>query len=155
MATEIEHKFLLVSDAWRETVERAERMTQGYLLAQPKSSVRLRVVGDQAKLNIKGATVGTSRSEYEYDVPVSDAEEMLANLAEGPLIDKTRHYVPYGQHLWEIDEFHGDNQGLVVAEIELNAVDEAFEKPKWVGEDVSHDVRYYNTMLAKNPYKNW
>lgn len=155
MATEIEHKFLLVSDAWREQVERSERMTQGYLLAQAKSSVRLRIVGDQAKLNIKSATVGTARSEYEYSVPLADAQEMLENLAEGPLIDKTRHYVQHGNHLWEIDEFYGDNRGLIVAEVELNAVDEQFEKPDWLGEDVSLDVRYYNSMLTKNPYKNW
>jgi adenylate cyclase len=155
MATEIEHKFLLVNDNWRAEVERSERMTQGYLLAQAKSSVRLRIVGDHAKLNIKSATVGTSRSEYEYNVPLADAEEMLANLAEGPLIDKTRHYVRHGQHLWEIDEFYGDNQGLVVAEVELGAVGEQFDKPEWAGDDVSHDVRYYNSMLTKNPYKNW
>ena len=88
-------------------------------------------------------------------MPVEDAREMLTNLAEGPLIDKTRHYVRHGNHLWEIDEFHGDNDGLIVAEVELSEVGEVFEKPVWVGKDVSHDVRYYNSMLSKKPYKNW
>lgn len=155
MATEIEHKFLLLNDQWRSQVERSERMTQGYLLAQARSSVRLRIAGEVAHLNIKSATVGTARSEYEYPVPVEDAREMLTNLAEGPLIDKTRHYVRHGNHLWEIDEFHGDNDGLIVAEVELSEVGEVFEKPVWVGEDVSDDVRYYNSMLSKNSYKNW
>lgn len=155
MATEIERKFLLTSEEWRDQVERSERMTQGYLLAQAKSSVRLRIAGNSAWLNIKSATVGVSRSEYEYPVPVSDAEEMLANLAEGPLIDKTRHYVRYAKHLWEVDEFHGDNAGLIVAEVELASVGEQFDKPAWVGEDVSGDVRYYNSMLTKKPYKDW
>ena len=155
MAIEIEHKFLLLNEDWREQAERSERMTQGYLVAQAKSSVRLRIAGAMAWINIKSATVGTSRSEYEYPVPVSDAEEMLANLAEGPLIDKTRHYVRHGEHLWEIDEFYGDNAGLIVAEIELSAEGEQFDKPTWAGEDVSHDVRYYNSMLTKKPYKSW
>jgi adenylate cyclase len=155
VAIEIEHKFLLLNEEWREQVERSERMTQGYLVAQAKSSVRLRIAGAMAWINIKSATVGISRSEYEYPVPVSDAEEMLANLSEGPLIDKTRHHVRHGEHLWEIDEFYGDNAGLIVAEIELSDEGEQFDKPTWAGEDVSHDVRYYNSMLTKKPYKSW
>jgi len=155
MPQEIEHKFLLKNDLWRAQVQRSARMTQGYLQSSPASSIRVRIMGEHAFLNIKSATLGIERQEYEYAVPLADAEELLATLCEKPLIDKTRHYVEHAGHVWEIDEFYGDNAGLMVAEIELNAVDEAFELPEWVGENVSHEPKYYNSCLVKNPYSQW
>lgn len=165
MAVEIERKLLIKNDSWRKEVVRSERITQGYLnqydpkLSGPQSSVRVRIGGTvdapKAWLNIKSATLGIERQEYEYDIPVADAEEMLATLCKRPQIDKTRHYLPAGPHVWEIDEFHGDNAGLVVAEIELDHADEAFERPGWAGEEVSGDPRYYNSELIKRPYSEW
>lgn len=162
MATEIERKLLIKNDAWRSQVSRSERITQGYLnqydpnVEGPQSSVRVRIGGSldnpKAWLNIKSATLGIERQEYEYEIPVADAEEMLATLCKRPQIDKTRHYVTVAEHLWEIDEFHGDNAGLIVAEIELGRADESFQMPDWAGEDVSGDPRYYNSELIKNPY---
>ncbi|MDD9893390.1 MAG: CYTH domain-containing protein [Gammaproteobacteria bacterium] len=162
MATEIERKLLIKNDAWRSQVLRSERITQGYLnqydpnVEGPQSSVRVRIGGSldtpKAWLNIKSATLGIERQEYEYEIPVADAEEMLATLCKRPQIDKTRHYVTVAEHLWEIDEFHGDNDGLIVAEIELGSADESFQMPDWAGEDVSGDPRYYNSELIKNPY---
>ena len=165
MPTEIERKLLIKNDLWRSQVQRSERITQGYLnqydpnIEGPQSSVRVRIGGTldapKAWLNIKSATLGIERQEYEYEIPVADAEEMLATLCKRPQIDKTRHYIPADQHVWEVDEFHGDNQGLIVAEIELNSADEAFELPDWAGEDVSGDPRYYNSELIKHPYSAW
>lgn len=155
MATEIERKFLLTSDVWRQQVSDTQRIRQGYLAGTDKSSIRARVKGDQGELNIKGMTLGIERLEFEYAIPVAEAEEMLDQLAIGPLIEKNRHLVRFGDHLWEIDEFFGDNAGLIVAEVELSTPDEVFEKPGWVGDEVSQDKRYYNVMLAKHPYKDW
>lgn len=155
MAREIERKFLLASDAWRNRIERSERMVQGYLNDQGPVSVRVRVVGDRAWLNIKSRTLGISRDEFEYEIPLADAERMLDHLTTGPLIDKTRHLVTHGDHRWEIDEFHGENEGLVVAEVELEHVDQPFARPAWLGEEVSQDARYYNVSLVKNPYSRW
>jgi adenylate cyclase len=165
MAVEIERKLLIKNDSWRDSVARSERITQGYLnqydpaIEGPQSSVRVRIGGEigqpKAWLNIKSATLGIERQEYEYEIPVTDAEAMLATLCKRPQIDKTRHYVTVGQHLWEIDEFHGDNQGLIVAEVELDSADESFEMPNWAGEDVSADPRYYNSELIKHPYTAW
>ncbi len=155
MATEIEHKFLLRDDRWRQQVERSTQIRQGYLMSDARCSVRLRTADDKGYLNIKSGTLGIQRSEYEYPVPLSEAEEMLNTLCEKPLLEKTRHFVPIGKHLWEIDEFFGDNVGLIVAEIELSHPGEPFECPDWVGEEVSHDIRYYNSQLVKYPYKAW
>lgn len=155
MPQEIEHKFLLKKDLWRGQVQRSARMTQGYLQSSPASSIRVRIVGEQAFLNIKSATLGIARQEYEYPIPLAEAEEILATLCDKSFIDKTRHYVEYAGHTWEIDEFHGDNAGLLVAEIELGAVDEVFERPEWVGDDVSHESKYYNSCLVKNPFSQW
>jgi adenylate cyclase len=155
MATEIERKFLLRDDAWRAHADGGTRMRQGYLLGSEKASVRVRVSGDRAHLNIKSATLGVQRREYEYEIPLADAGEILDTLCEGPLIEKTRYHVRHENHTWEIDVFAGDNQGLVVAEIELGAVDEHFARPSWLGEEVSHDPRYYNVCLVKHPYKDW
>jgi adenylate cyclase len=155
MAIEIEHKFLLANDAWRSLVQKSVKYRQGYLSSQPTSSIRIRIADNQAWLNIKSATVGTQRLEFEYEIPLTDAEEIIAVLCGKPLIEKTRHFVPYEGNLWEIDEFKGDNQGLIVAEIELSEANKIFNKPKWLGEEVTHDLRYYNNNLAVNPYKNW
>ncbi|MFP4251020.1 MAG: CYTH domain-containing protein [Guyparkeria sp.] len=155
MAKEIERKFLLASDAWRHQIERSERMVQGYLNDQGPVSVRARIAGSRAWLNIKSRTLGISRDEFEYEIPLTDAERMLDHLTTGPVIDKTRHFVTYGEHLWEIDEFHGENDGLVVAEVELESVDQPFHRPDWLGDEVSDDARYYNVSLVKNPYSQW
>lgn len=155
MGKEIERKFLLRSDAWRDEVSYSIRMVQGYLARGERSAVRVRIKGDVAELNIKHALDGIHRLEYEYEIPLSDAREMLDLVALRPLIDKTRHHVERGGHLWEIDEFYGENAGLIVAEIELEHADEAFERPVWIGEEVSQDVRYYNSNLSKLPYNRW
>ena len=161
MGIEIERKFLVVGDAWRSQASRRQRMAQGYLndaaslqAGAQKASVRVRIAGEQAALNLKSREVGASRQEFEYAIPVADAESLLA-LCVGGVIDKTRHDVQRGAHLWEIDEFHGDNAGLVVAEIELSHVDEAFEKPSWLGAEVTGHTRYYNLALSARPYAQW
>jgi adenylate cyclase len=155
MGTEIERKFLVTSHDWRREAQRRVRFRQGYLANNERCSIRVRVAGDEARLNIKGATLAVRRQEYEYAVPLEEANEMLDTLAEKPIIEKTRHYVDHADHLWEVDEFEGDNAGLVVAEIELRETDEAFEKPDWVGKEVSDDPRYYNVNLVAHPYKDW
>lgn len=155
MATEIERKFLVVNDSWREAVFKSVRYRQGYLAGDKACSVRVRISDKDAHLNIKSATLGISRLEYDYPIPVEDADEMLDRLCTSPVVEKTRHYVRRGGHVWEIDVFEGENKGLIVAEIELNSEDEAFERPSWVGEDVSHDTRYYNVALAETPYSQW
>jgi adenylate cyclase len=152
---EIERKFLLRSDDWRQHVRASMRLRQGYLNYEKRCSVRVRIAGEQAWLNLKGTTVGAQRLEFEYAIPLTDADRMLASLTCKPLIEKTRHLVDVGRHTFEIDEFAGDNQGLIVAEIELNDPDEPFEKPDWLGAEVTEDPRYYNTCLAAHPYKNW
>jgi adenylate cyclase len=155
MALEIEHKFLLANDDWRKNVSHSVVYRQGYLSSQPTSSIRVRVSNNQAWLNIKSAVIGTQRHEYEYEIPLSDAQEILNNLCVKPLIEKTRYFVMHENHQWEIDEFEGENAGLIVAEIELDATDETFAKPEWLGAEVTQDLRYYNNNLAQNPYSLW
>lgn len=155
MATEIERKFLVINNNWRTQVQRSESFRQGYLSNNPTASVRVRIENDQANLNIKGMTIGVSRPEYEYSIPLADAHELLNTLCQQPLIEKTRHYVEYAGKVWEIDEFHGDNQGLIVAEVELLSADEAISLPDWAGKDVSHEKRYYNVLLTQYPYRQW
>jgi adenylate cyclase len=154
MPREIERKFLLKNETWRALAERSQRMTQGYIAGSDRVSVRVRIAGDDAALNIKSGGFVASRLEYGYSVPVADARELLA-LAVGPLIDKTRHYVPYGGMTWEVDEFHGDNAGLIVAEVELVREDQEFARPAWAGAEVTHLPRYYNSLLVKHPYCQW
>jgi adenylate cyclase len=154
MGTEIERKFLVEADDWRQG-SRGRRVRQGYLSADPGRSVRIRMVGDSAWLTIKGGTTGYSRVEFEYPIPTQDALHLLDELCIRPVIDKTRHEVNYGGHRWEIDEFHGANEGLVIAEIELAAEDEHFERPPWLGAEVSDDPRYYNVNLARQPFNRW
>ena len=155
MAIEIERKFLLRDDGWRAAADAGTRMRQGYLASDPAASVRVRLAGDRAWLNIKSASTPVRRLEYEYPIPLADAEQMLERLCAGHRVDKTRYQVRHAGHLWEIDVFEGDNAGLVVAEIELGHEDEAFERPPWLGEEVSHDPRYYNMNLATHPFSRW
>ncbi len=156
MGLEIERKFLLKSEDWRSEAGVGVPIVQGYLgAAETKCSVRVRLTGKQATLNIKSATLGISRLEFEYPVPPADAHQLLEQLCLKPLIEKTRYDLAYGQHHWQIDVFKGANQGLQVAEIELKHIDEAFERPPWLGAEVSEDPRYYNVCLRSHPYANW
>ena len=152
MATEIERKFLVQGDAWRSG--EAQRLSQGYLNRDPQRTVRIRLAGERAFLTVKGATAGASRAEFEYAVPLADAEQMLA-LCDGPLVEKTRYTWVHAGMTWEVDEFHGANAGLVVAEIELQSEGQAFERPDWLGREVTDDVRYFNSHLAAHPYTGW
>lgn len=155
MATEIERKYLVKDESWRMAADTGEWMRQGYFSGSDRASVRVRACGAQAWLNIKSATLGVRRTEYEYKIPLSEANEMLDGLCDRPLIEKTRYRVPYGGHEWEIDVFAGDNAGLIVAEVELDHEDELIELPPWAGAEVSHDPRYYNVCLVRHPYKEW
>jgi adenylate cyclase len=155
VALEIERKYLVLDDSWRAQAEDSITMRQAYMQGSELSSVRVRLSGDKAHLNIKSATLGVSRLEFDYEIPIDDANEMLDKICEQPVIEKTRYHVPYKGHLWEVDVFNGENEGLVVAEIELKAEDEQFEMPSWVGKEVSDDPRYYNVCLVKNPYRLW
>lgn len=155
MATEIERKFLVVNDDWRQQVTDRKTMVQAYFGGGDKASIRVRISGESANINIKSATLDVHRKEYEFSIPVEDARELVAELCEQPAIEKTRYYVPYADHLWEVDVFSGANEGLVVAEIELQDPEESFEKPPWVGKEVSDDKRYYNVCLVTYPYKDW
>lgn len=161
MAIEIERKFLVASDGWRAAAHAVVPMSQGYLndlaavdSGAQKASVRVRIEGDAAFLNIKSRDLGHTRQEFELPLPVDDAHALLA-LCVGGRIEKRRHLVRHGAHLWEVDEFLGDNAGLVVAEIELDAADEAFERPDWLGDDVTAFKRYYNLALASHPFSRW
>lgn len=155
MGIEIERKFLVVNDSWREAASPGIPIKQGYLLGGKHASVRVRLQGDKANLNIKSATLGVRRQEFEYAIPLDDAEVLLATLCHRPLIEKVRYLVPYVDKQWEIDVFEGDNAGLVVAELELQDETENYVRPPWLGEEVSHDPRYYNTSLSQHPYKDW
>lgn len=151
MATEIERKYLVTgSFPAGETCE----MTQGYLCTDPERTVRIRIEEGKGVLAIKGRGTGISRPEYEYEVPLAEAKELLA-LCTGALVSKTRHYIPHGNHTWEVDVFKGDNEGLVTAEIELGSEDELYEIPEWIGEDVTSDRRYSNASLANMPFQKW
>ncbi len=155
MAQEIERKFLVINDRWR-ALATGEPYRQGYLAtARPGQSVRVRIAGAQGYLTIKGPTQGLTRAEFEYAIPVSDAEEMLETLCDRPLIEKKRYRLPIGNLVWEIDEFTGENAGLIVAEVELLSEDQPFEKPDWLGREVSGEARYYNASLVKSPYSDW
>ncbi|MDH5517706.1 MAG: CYTH domain-containing protein [Gammaproteobacteria bacterium] len=155
MALEIERKFLIKDSSWRDQIGSSKIIRQGYLAPLDTSSVRVRIEDQKANINIKSASLGITRLEYEYEIPLKDAEEMLDQLCPKPQIHKTRHTIAAGLHLWEIDEFYDENQGLIVAEIELSREDESFEKPQWLGAEVSDDSRYYNVNLITWPYKNW
>lgn len=154
MGKEIERKFLVKGDAWR-ALAKGKHYRQGYLNSIKERTVRIRTIDDKAFLTVKGPTVGVTRLEFEYPIPFEDCTAMLDSLAEKPIIEKSRYKIPMGNHVWEIDEFFGVNEGLIVAEIELASEDEAFEKPEWIGEEVSGDPRYFNSNLVKNPFTTW
>jgi adenylate cyclase len=155
MAIEIERKFLVRDDGWRRLVRRRELLRQGYLANTARCSVRVRLAGERGWLSVKAMTPGIARAEYEVPVPAADAAAMLDGLCEGPLIEKWRHHVIYENREWEIDEFLGENAGLVIAELELEAADAAFARPPWLGAEVTDDVRYYNFRLATHPWSRW
>lgn len=155
MSKEIEKKFLVIGDAWREGAE-GTHYRQGYLNSAKERTVRIRTINDKAYLTVKGITVGCTRLEFEYEIPHADCVKMLDELAEKPIIEKTRYKIPAGNDLiWEIDEFHGVNEGLIVAEIELPSEDAPFIKPDWIGEEVSSDPRYFNSNLVSHPFTTW
>ncbi|MCK5682941.1 CYTH domain-containing protein [bacterium] len=156
MANEIERKFLVKEGTEVEKLGKTIRITQGYLSSVKERTVRVRIKGVKGFLTIKGIgnESGASRYEFEKEIPVSDVEDLL-KICEPGIIDKTRTNVPISKHVFEVDRFFGDNEGLTVAEVELTSEDEAFEKPEWLGEEVTGDVKYYNSMLVKTPYKNW
>ena len=154
MGIEIEHKFLVANDGWRQAATRQTRFSQGYLSRDPARTVRVRIAGEAAFLTIKGKTTGATRAEFEYAVPVADAQQLLA-LSDGPVVEKIRHLCPFEGMTWEVDEFLGANAGLVVAEIELASEHQAFERPAWLGDEVTGDGRYVNANLAVNPFSRW
>ena len=153
---EIERKFLVTSTAFKEEAQTATRITQGYLSTDPERTVRVRIKGDKGFLTIKGKSndSGTTRIEVEEEITIAKAEILLKLCLPG-VIDKTRYEVPQGNHTWEIDDFHGSNEGLIIAEIELSAEDEIFNKPQWIGKEMTGDKRFYNSQLSKNPYSEW
>jgi adenylate cyclase len=152
MGVEIERKFLVQGDGWKTSTGVLCR--QGYLNRDKNRTVRVRMAGDAAFLTVKGVSVGATRAEFEYPIPMADAEGLLA-LCDGPLVEKIRHLVRVGETLWEVDEFAGDNAGLVVAEVELMAEDQPFARPDWLGAEVTHDARYFNSNLASHPFSCW
>ena len=154
MAKEVERKFLVKGDAWR-TLAKGTTYRQGYLNSAKERTVRVRTTEDKAYLTIKGRTVGATRAEYKYEIPYDEGKTMLDSLAEKPLIEKRRYKIPAGDLTWEIDEFLGDNTGLIVAEVELKSEDQAFTRPVWLGDEVTGDPRYYNANLIKNPFTCW
>jgi len=159
MAREIERKFLLKNQDWKPLAFKQTHFAQGYLndISDPKakSSVRVRIEGEQANMNIKSLEIGLSRDEYEYSIPLEDAQKMLNTLTVGPVIEKIRYLVKHDSHTWEIDEFLGDNAGLVVAEVEMASEADQVPIPDWAGREVTEVVRYYNISLSKYPFKEW
>lgn len=154
MGLEIERKFLVVGEGWRQPAERQTRFVQGYLNRDPARTVRVRLAGERGFLTIKGATRGATRAEFEYEVPAAEARELLA-MSDGPVVDKIRHLCEHEGDVWEVDEFLGANAGLVVAEIELQSEAQAFARPAWLGEEVTGDARYVNANLAVKPFSRW
>jgi adenylate cyclase len=155
MPVEIERKFLVEGEEWRSAARRRELLRQGYVAVSELCSVRVRVGGGRAWLGLKSRLSATTRLEYEYEIPSVDANEILDRLCSGGRVEKWRHWVPHGRHEWEVDEFLGDNDGLVVAELELDSESESFERPAWLGAEVTEDPRYLNTSLARHPWREW
>jgi len=153
MGIEIERKFLVLDDRWRSGSP-STTIRQGYLSRSPERTVRVRVAGDRAWLTIKAPGKGIARPEYEYEIPAADGAELLG-ICDGPLVEKVRHLVPYGGQTWEVDVFHGQNEGLIVAELELDNPDQGFDRPPWLGEEVTEDRRYANSQLAVHPFRTW
>ncbi|MEY4962983.1 MAG: hypothetical protein RLZZ323_302 [Bacteroidota bacterium] len=153
---EIERKFLVTSNAFKSDALRKNHIAQGYLSSEPERTVRVRIKGEKGFLTIKGKSseTGISRFEWEKEIPINEAKELLL-LCEKGVIEKTRYEIQVGQHLFEVDEFHGKNEGLIIAEVELQSESEIFEKPLWLGQEVTQDPRYYNSYLSKHPFKTW
>ncbi len=154
MGLEIERKFLVIGDNWK-SLAKGILYRQGYLNLDKSRTVRVRIIDQKGILTVKGKSIGASRLEYEYDIPLSDAQEMLDQLCEKPIIEKYRYTIPFQGFFWEVDEFLGDNKGLIVAEIELKAENEVFKKPDWIGQEVTGEVEYYNSSLSQKPFKTW
>ena len=154
MAQEIERKFLVVGDAWREQAA-GTAYRQGYLSTVKERTVRVRTAAGKGYLTVKGVAVGPTRPEFEYEIPISDANAMLDHLCQRPLIEKTRYQIRVGQLIWQVDEFAGENEGLVVAEVELGDEAQEFVRPDWAGEEVTNDRRYANANLVAHPYSSW
>jgi adenylate cyclase len=154
MPIEIERKFLVANSDWKNNISTATLIQQGYLNSTPKRTVRVRISGEKGYLTIKGKTINTTRAEFEYEIPLLEAQELI-KLCERPFIDKTRYEVVENGNCWEIDVFIGENKGLTVAEIELESEGQEFTLPKWLGKEVSHEAKYYNASLIKVPFKNW
>ncbi len=155
MKQEIERKFLVAHDTWRNDVTTTRRIRQGYLCVEPGRTVRVRIAGPEGFLTIKGLGDGAGRAEFEYPLPPADALALLDHLCLRPQIDKTRHLVPHGGLTFEVDVFHGENEGLVMAEVELSAVDTHVDLPPWIGREVTGDHRYFNAYLAQHPFRTW
>lgn len=155
MALEVERKFLIAGD-FKSFAKKSVRITQGYISSAPERTVRIRIKGEKGFITIKGigSASGVSRYEWEMEIPLAEALELL-QICEPGVIDKTRYLIEDGRHTFEVDEYYGDNEGLIVAEVELSSENEAFDKPEWLGDEVTGNAKYYNSMLAKNPYKNW
>lgn len=157
MRVEIERKFLMANDSWRNFIQRSSLLKQGYISRgeNSKTTVRVRLADHCGFLTLKGKSNGFARDEFEYEIPENDALNMLQQFCEKPLIEKCRYFIEYGGFTWEIDEFTGENQGLILAEIELPDENTSFEKPEWIGREVSHLARYYNSMISRYPYQGW
>ncbi|MEZ7901279.1 MAG: CYTH domain-containing protein [Flavobacteriales bacterium] len=154
MAIEIERKYLLKNDSWKKEVSSKNKIVQGYLNSNPERTVRIRITKNKGFLTIKSKNEGSFRKEFEYEIPLQDAEELVL-LCEKPIIEKTRHLVHQGNHIWEIDIFEGENKGLEVAEIELSQENETFLIPSWLGKEVTEKTKYYNSQLIENPFSAW
>ncbi len=154
MGIEIERKFLIKDDAWR-ALAKGTQYRQGYLNSTKERTVRVRTINDKGFLTIKGISTGATRAEYEYEIPHAETVAMLDELCEKPLIEKNRYKIAFEGLIWEIDEFFGENQGLIVAEVELESEDQQFEKPEWVGDEVTGDPKYFNSNLILNPFAKW
>lgn len=154
MAKEIERKFLVKGDVWRE-LAKGTAYRQGYLSTVKERTVRVRTIDDKGYLTVKGITIGSTRVEYEYEIPAADANEMLDDLCEQPIIEKNRYKIARDGLIWEIDEFGGVNQGLIVAEVELDSEAQGFTKPDWIGDEIADDPRYFNSNLIAHPYTQW
>lgn len=154
MATEIERKYLLKNDSWKQEVSSKNNIVQGYLSSKPERTVRIRITNNKGFVTIKSKNIGSLRKEFEYEIPIEDAKELIL-LCEKPIIQKTRYLVEHYSHIWEIDIFEGENQGLEVAEIELSQENEEFSIPDWIGQEVTNESKYYNSQLIINPFMNW
>ncbi len=155
MATEIERKFLVTNNNWKKHVTQSIPIKQGYFCHNKTVSIRVRISDKHAWLNFKSINIGIQRAEYDYEIPASDAWEMLESLCQKPIIEKTRYLLPDNGHTWEIDVFEAKNTGLVIAELELNHINQQFQLPNWVGQEVTNDQRYYNPWLCSHPFQQW